>query len=203
MAKSNNQKAKILYLEQLLCQTGEDNTITMQQILSILEEHNIRAERKSIYDDFDVLRSFGMDIRYRRGKNGGYFLAGGASNTDSKIQSDFSEKDSVDQPVKKAVVETENGSVEWKNTAESSGKQMKLLVSGNKKEEVQKFFGTHVQFKDMDDEQVLAVVPAVDTAQFFGWLTFMGKTVRIMKPKKIAQSYREYLKVLAKEYKGI
>ena len=39
-------------------------------------EHGIRAERKSIYDDVEVLREFGMDIRYTRERPGGYYLAG-------------------------------------------------------------------------------------------------------------------------------
>ena len=66
MAKSNNQKAKILYLEKMLRETGEHHAISMQTILANLMEHGIRAERKSIYDDVEVLREFGMDIRYTR-----------------------------------------------------------------------------------------------------------------------------------------
>lgn len=67
MAKSNNQKAKILYLEKMLRETGEHHAISMQTILANLMEHGIRAERKSIYDDVEVLREFGMDIRYTKG----------------------------------------------------------------------------------------------------------------------------------------
>ena len=59
MAKSNNQKAKILYLEKMLRETGEHRVISMQKILENLEKQGIRAERKSIYDDVEVLRSFG------------------------------------------------------------------------------------------------------------------------------------------------
>lgn len=76
MAKSNNQKAKILYLEKMLRETGEHHAISMQTILANLMEHGIRAERKSIYDDVEVLREFGMDIRYTRERPGGYYLAG-------------------------------------------------------------------------------------------------------------------------------
>ena len=76
MAKSNNQKAKILYLEKMLRETGEHRVISMQKILENLEKQGIRAERKSIYDDVEVLRSFGMDIRYTRERPGGYYLAG-------------------------------------------------------------------------------------------------------------------------------
>ncbi len=56
MAKSNNQKAKILYLEKMLRETGEHQVISMQKILENLEKQGIRAERKSIYDDVEVLR---------------------------------------------------------------------------------------------------------------------------------------------------
>ena len=38
-----------------------------------LEEQGIRAERKSIYDDMETLREFGMEIQYKRGREGGYY----------------------------------------------------------------------------------------------------------------------------------
>ena len=79
MAKSYNQKGKILYLERILQGTGENHTVSMQEILDELTEQGISAERKSIYDDMEVLRLFGMDIRYKRGKSGGYYLAGKAN----------------------------------------------------------------------------------------------------------------------------
>ena len=70
MAKSHNQKAKILFLERILRETGEDHVVTMQEILAKLLENGIPAERKSIYDDIEALRSFGMDVRFRRGRPG-------------------------------------------------------------------------------------------------------------------------------------
>ena len=72
MAKYNNQKAKILFLQQMLYETGENHTVSMQEILDLLLEKGIRAERKSIYDDMEVLRFFGMDIRYKRERPSGY-----------------------------------------------------------------------------------------------------------------------------------
>ncbi len=57
MAKSHNQKAKILVLEHLLA--GSIGIDTMQEILDKLAEYGITAERKSIYDDVEALRSFG------------------------------------------------------------------------------------------------------------------------------------------------
>lgn len=46
----------------------------MQQILAALEGEGIRAERKSVYDDLDTLRDYGMEIRKVSGKNGGYYV---------------------------------------------------------------------------------------------------------------------------------
>ena len=46
-------------------------------------------------------------------------------------------------------------------------------------------------------------VPHIAGPKFYGWLAMMGKDVHILKPKKTAASYRDYLKTLAKEYKGV
>ena len=51
MAKSRNQKGKILVIEHLLQGTGESRIVTMQEILDKLLEYGITAERKSIYDE--------------------------------------------------------------------------------------------------------------------------------------------------------
>ena len=97
MAKSNNQKGKILYVERLMQETGENHVATMQDILAYLQEKGIRAERKSIYDDMEVLRSLGMDIRFRRGRPGGYYLAGGTSvpgSSSGRTEGSLAEKES-------------------------------------------------------------------------------------------------------------
>ena len=54
MAKSRNQKGKILVIEHLLQGTGESRIVTMQEILDKLLEYGITAERKSIYDDIEA-----------------------------------------------------------------------------------------------------------------------------------------------------
>ena len=61
-------------------QPAGQNPVTMQEILAKLEEQGIRAERKSIYDDMETLRDFGMDIHYRRGREGGYYEEKSASD---------------------------------------------------------------------------------------------------------------------------
>ena len=75
MAKSSNQKTKLLHLYQLLLrQTDEDHPITVPQIIEELSKYDIKAERKSIYDDLEALRSFGLDVQSRKGKSPGWFV---------------------------------------------------------------------------------------------------------------------------------
>lgn len=54
--------------------TDENNGITMENIIKLLNMYGVDAERKSVYDDFQVLRDFGMDIQQRREKKVKYHL---------------------------------------------------------------------------------------------------------------------------------
>ncbi len=76
MAKTENQKLKILYIKQLLEeQSDEQHPISVPQIISYLASLGIQAERKSIYHDIECLQAFGMDIIRANERNSGYFLA--------------------------------------------------------------------------------------------------------------------------------
>ena len=76
MAKSPNQKLKLLYLSQILRKrTDEEHGLTVQQMIEALAEYGVSAERKSIYDDLEALRLFGMDIMSVQSKTHSYFLA--------------------------------------------------------------------------------------------------------------------------------
>lgn len=76
MAKGANQKLKLLYLAKLFWeQTDEEHPITIASIICALGEQGISAERKSLYDDFEALRYFGMDIVGRKERSYGYYLA--------------------------------------------------------------------------------------------------------------------------------
>ena len=75
MAKTANQKVKLLRLYQLLLrQTDEDHPITVPQIIQELERFDIKAERKSIYDDLEALRQLGVDVQSRKGRAPGWFI---------------------------------------------------------------------------------------------------------------------------------
>jgi predicted DNA-binding transcriptional regulator YafY len=63
MAKSPNQKLKLLYLmDYFQRNTDEQHGVTMEEILAYLSRNDISAERKSIYDDVRTLQQYGMDL---------------------------------------------------------------------------------------------------------------------------------------------
>ena len=75
MPRSANQKLKLLCLCKILWErTDEDHPMTVPELIQALEEWDIKAERKSIYDDMEALRVFGMDVQNRKGKDPGWFL---------------------------------------------------------------------------------------------------------------------------------
>lgn len=69
------QKKKILYLMQILLErTDENHVMSAQDLCKALEEYGISSERKSIYNDVDALRDYGMDIVQVKGANQGYYI---------------------------------------------------------------------------------------------------------------------------------
>ncbi len=77
MPKAPKQKQKLLYLARYFWErTDENHMVTTPQLIEYLAANDIRAERKSIYDDIQTLQDFGMDIvRDSSSTRGGYFLA--------------------------------------------------------------------------------------------------------------------------------
>ena len=77
MPRSANQKLKLLCLCRILWErTDEEHPMTVPELIQALEEWDIKAERKSIYDDMEALRFFGLDVQNRKGKDPGWFLGG-------------------------------------------------------------------------------------------------------------------------------
>lgn len=77
MAKSSNQKLKLFYILRMLAEnTDEEHVLSTQEIIRRLAENDIKAERKSIYDDMECLTEYGYDIILKKGRvGGGYYLA--------------------------------------------------------------------------------------------------------------------------------
>ena len=208
MAKSSNQKGKILYLERMFWECGSQGTLTMQDILTRLEEKGISAERKSIYDDLETLRSFGMDIKYRRGKQGGYYLGNAytvvGTEKSEKVSDEINAEGSEECPNENITdfgAEVQEKFIPEKSTGEDS-RQIRLLCSSSVRDEVERYLGVLENVKEKGDCFAVTAVLNEDS-RFYGWMVSMGRDVRIIKPKKAAAAYRDYLKNLAKDYKGI
>lgn len=74
MAKGQNQKLKLVYLMKLFNEsTDETHALSMKELIEALAAQGIPAERKSIYDDIEALRLFGVDIEKNRENR--YFVA--------------------------------------------------------------------------------------------------------------------------------
>ena len=75
MARTSRQKLKILYLYKILHEkTDENHPMSVQEMIEELRQYDITAERKSIYDDLEALRTYGTDIIQVRGKTTGYYV---------------------------------------------------------------------------------------------------------------------------------
>ena len=76
MAKGENQKQKLFrILEILMRETDEDHGLTINEIISRLEEYGISAERKSLYSDFATLEELGFSVVRLYGNPPSYTLA--------------------------------------------------------------------------------------------------------------------------------
>lgn len=77
MAGNRNQKIKLLYLIDIFKKyTDEEHPLSANEICDRLLKYGVEVERKSIYDDVDVLIRYGLDIITTRVPKRGYFLGG-------------------------------------------------------------------------------------------------------------------------------
>ena len=63
-----------VYKRQLLQQTDERHPMTVPEMISELAKHGVAAERKSIYNDLESLRIFGLDIVQTKSRTTGYYI---------------------------------------------------------------------------------------------------------------------------------
>ena len=77
MPRSARQKLKLLYIMDYLLQSSDaEHPVTTRQLIAHLASHDIAAERKSIYDDIEALRAYGLDVeQVAEGQFYGYYVA--------------------------------------------------------------------------------------------------------------------------------
>ncbi len=75
MARSENQKQKLLHLYDILQQkTDEDHPLTTTQLIAELAAKGVAVERKTIYTDLQCLKDYGADIIMVKTNTTGYYL---------------------------------------------------------------------------------------------------------------------------------
>ncbi len=76
MAREANQKLKLLVLQKLLLsETDEAHGLSAAEIIRRLAAEGISVNRKILYQDFEELRTFGMDIiSEKKGRNVYYYV---------------------------------------------------------------------------------------------------------------------------------
>lgn len=74
--KGDNQKLKMLYLVKVFSEeTDDDHALTMPEIIDKLAAYGVNADRKTLYQDFEELRRFGLDIiAEHEGRSHYYYL---------------------------------------------------------------------------------------------------------------------------------
>ena len=77
MAKSRNQKGKLLYLAEIFHrETDETHGLTLAELTERLAAYGVQAERKTLYADMEELRRCGLDIdSWKEGREYRYRLA--------------------------------------------------------------------------------------------------------------------------------
>lgn len=75
MPNVSEKKKKLLYLLKILLEkTDGEHALTLPQLLDELEALGVSAERKSIYDDIETLRSVGVEIETKKTKTFQYYI---------------------------------------------------------------------------------------------------------------------------------
>ena len=73
----NNQKLKLLYLIKIFTEDTDDrHALTLPQIAEKLDAYGVSAERKTLYQDFELLRDFGFDIIGQQARRNFYYHMG-------------------------------------------------------------------------------------------------------------------------------
>lgn len=75
MAKASKNKLRTLYImKELYEKTDIEHRMSTKEIIAMLKRYDLSGDRKSIYDDIETLREWGVDILYTKEKPEGYYI---------------------------------------------------------------------------------------------------------------------------------
>ena len=207
MARTANQKLKILYVLKLLETSDETHVITMKEILEELARHGIRAERKRIYDDLDALREFGYSIIGKRGRMAGYYLES-REGLPVFPKTEKAARAVLRQDAGKMKKDVWKGAEVPEETEKTDRRQMKTKVELLCEDKMAAFIleelGENSFIREKASKKAGSAVLKLRVKQsreFYGWLARFGCRVRVNGPSFIIREYRKYLKEIRNMYK--
>lgn len=74
MAVSHVKLRTLYIMKMLLEKTDERYTMSAADIDRVLRGYGMSADRKTVYNDIETLREFGVDVLQAKGTNGGYYV---------------------------------------------------------------------------------------------------------------------------------
>ena len=74
MAVSQVKLRTLYIMKMLLEKTDEKYTMSAADIDKALGDYGMTADRKTVYNDIETLREFGMDVLQTKGSNSGYYI---------------------------------------------------------------------------------------------------------------------------------
>ena len=178
MPKQEGQKTKLLALLHIFEQkTDENHLLNVPQLVELLEQQGILAERKSIYSDIDTLCALGYDIQLRRGRGGGYWMASRAFElSELKLLVDAVQASKV-------------------ISARTSKKLIRKLEAAMRDR-----FGQDTLFLPEADGYFHFDVPVCVSDQFYGWVCGFGGKVEVTSPAEVRQGLHDMVRKLAEQH---
>lgn len=75
MSRSSEQKIRLLVLYDILRkESDEDSPLSTNELIEKLSQYGIAATRQTVYDDIEMLNTFGYEIICDHGRNNRYFV---------------------------------------------------------------------------------------------------------------------------------
>lgn len=219
MANVSEKKKKLLLLLQILLEkTDEEHTLTLPELLQELENRGIYAERKSIYDDIETLRSVGIEIETRKQRTFQYYVEKRRFSFQElqllaeavRSASFLSKKQAMELTAKLGTLCSSYQAQELQQRkepqtvphVETAGEKVTLEFSAESAKMVEERFDSDLKTEPAGKNRIRATFRTDIDADFFAWLFSQGTEVRLISPKKAAEQFRERAKALSKLYKS-
>lgn len=211
MANISEKKRKMLILLQILWEkTDENHALTLPELLQELDSCGVPAERKSIYDDIETLRSVGFSIETRKQKTFQYYLSS-RKFTFSELQ--LLTEAAVSLPEGKELCRklgTLGSSYQREKLAElavpapkpAAEEKITLEFPSDQLEAVKTRFGAGIATEPAGKSHLRTSLRAELSPELLGWLFCQSPAVRLVSPKKLAEQLRERARSMAKLYKS-